>query len=78
MPKQDKAVAPTKTFTPDEAQRIRESILEVSNAGRLLLNSGLTKRAVAVLIQDATNIPLKTITHVLEAARDLGKLYLDK
>jgi hypothetical protein len=72
----DLKVAPTKAFTEEEAEQIRRNILAVGDAARKLLNSGLSKRAIAVLIHDATNLPLRDIRNVLDAAADLPKLYL--
>ena len=71
----EKTIAPTKAFTTEEAEQIRRSILACGDAAKKLLNSGLNKRAISVLIHDATGVPLKTILKVLEAAKDLPKLY---
>ncbi len=70
-------IAPTKAFTKEEAEQIRRNILAVGDAAKKLLKSGLKKRAIALLIHDATKVPMRDITLVLEAAADLPKIYLD-
>lgn len=71
----DQKIAPTKAFTKDEAEAIRRNILAVGDAAKKLLNSGMNRRAISVLINDATGISKKDILAVLDAARDLPKLY---
>lgn len=47
------------------------SIIDVADAAKKLLNSGLTEHAIHVLIKDKTGIALTTIKAVLNAAADL-------
>jgi len=78
MPQKVTMIAPTKTLTTEDVERIRQSILEVSTAGRRLLNGGLNKRAIVTLIADETELPRKDIAAVLDCAANLDKLYLTK
>ena len=71
----DQKIAPTKAFPKAEAEQIRRNILAVGDAAKKLLNSGLNRRAIKVLIHDATNVPMGDVERVLVAARDLPKLY---
>lgn len=62
-----------------EIQLMEQSILDVANAARKLLNSKLSKRAILVLIKDSmrgTGLPLKDIELVLDCASKLDKRYL--
>lgn len=71
----DPKIAPTKAFTKEEAEAIRRNILAVGDAAKKLMNSGLSRRAISVLINDATGLAKKDILAVLDAAKDLPKLY---
>lgn len=58
---------------------LQKTIQEVSDYAKKLNNSGLKQRAIVVLLQDAiggAKISKTQIVDVLEAAEELGKMYL--
>jgi hypothetical protein len=70
-------------YDPDANLRdiviLQKTIVEVSEAMTRFNNSRLKRRAVVVLLQDAigpTKITRSQIEDVLDAAQELGKLYL--
>lgn len=70
--------AAVKTVEPtaDDYKRIAESILRVGDVGKRLAASGLSRRAILVLLRDATNLPMGDIKLVLDALPQLSKFYL--
>lgn len=50
-----------------------QAIVDVANAAKKLANSRLTKRAILVLLRDETNLPMRQIEIVLDAAANLDK-----
>jgi hypothetical protein len=59
-----------------DISEIHDAIIRVDTAFKAMETSGLSKRAIEVLIQDASgNLPLKDIRAVINAMRDLRKLY---
>lgn len=57
-------------------EEIAEHIRLTAQAGRALQNSRLKSRAVYVLLQDITGLPLNTIKLVLDALPQLEREYL--
>jgi len=56
---------------PEEFARIAESIGRISDTGKALRASGLSRDATVVLLKHATGIPMKDIASVLNAVEDL-------
>ena len=52
---------------------LASAIVDVANSAKKLLNSGLERRAILVLIKDMTSVPLQTIEQVLDAASRLDR-----
>lgn len=51
---------------------LAQAIVDVAEAAKRLNGSRLSARAVHLLIRDKCNVPLVTISKVLNAAADLG------
>lgn len=64
--------------TPTDYQRVAESIAKVSDAAKALRSSGLSRKAVEVLISHQTKIPQRDVRLVLEGAEDLAKWCLEQ
>lgn len=67
------------TDNPESTELLAKSIVQVSDASYKLLNSGLTKRAIVVLLQDgigATKINKSQIELVLENLPRLKSWYV--
>ena len=57
---------------------LAESIVEISKAFAELRRSGLNQKAIIVLIHDATGLPKRDITRVLDSLDMLSSSYCDK
>lgn len=55
---------------------LADAIVSLSRASRALLTSGLTRRALEVLLKDATAVPMSTIGRVLNGLAHLEELYV--
>lgn len=55
----------------DDYNRVADAIRKVGDAGLALKSSGLSRRAVVVLLADATALPLKDIGRILDALESL-------
>lgn len=58
-------------LTAGDYARIAQSIRKISDVGRSLDASGLSKKAVVCLLHEATGLPKKDITLVLAGICDL-------
>lgn len=66
---------------PESTELLAKSIVQVAEASQKLLNSGLSKRAIVVLLQDGigqTKINKKQIELVLENLPRLKAWYVQK
>ncbi len=54
------------------------SIVKVSEAAQKMQASGLTRRAMALLIQDVCKVGIPAINAVLDALPELSKRYVSK
>lgn len=59
----------------DEIKDIAESIREFDNVAKALADSGLSERAMLILIKDCTGVPHKQIKKVLDSLPQLKKIY---
>lgn len=59
-------------------RRIADSIGRVSDMGKALRDSGLTQRAVLLLLQDLTGVPRGDIQLILNALPQLRTYFLTK
>jgi hypothetical protein len=53
-------------LSDEEIARVVESIRAIGDAGQRIAKSGLSDRAVRVLLADITGLPLSTIKKVLD------------
>jgi hypothetical protein len=76
----DKPTRRVKVTEPEvvEVEVLATAIVQISDSVRKLIDGPLTRRAIAVLIRDATTppVPLSTIDLVLDTAADLKKRYV--
>lgn len=84
MKKQTKELEIIKSETPESIELLASSIVQVSEASKKMLNSGLRKRAIILLLQDiigTTKITKGQILLVLDNLTRLDKMFtnsLDK
>lgn len=63
-------------LTIADAARIAESIRTAAKIGEQLKACGLNRRAVVLLLANATSVTQRDVNLILNALGDLGKLYL--
>lgn len=63
---------------PDDFRRIAESIQKIADTGRALHASGLSRRALVVLLADATGLRRGDIGLILDALPKLRTYFLTK
>jgi hypothetical protein len=61
--------------TNEGPEILASEITKVATAARALLSSRLTKKAILLLIKDASGVPQGQVALVLEAAAELDKRY---
>jgi hypothetical protein len=61
---------------PVATEIIAQAIVKISDATTKLLSSGLTRRAVLILLSAASGVPQTTCKRVLEGLEDMGRQYL--
>lgn len=59
------------------AEQMADAIRRISDGTRTMMAAGLNKRAVAVLLRDATGVGIGEINKVLSGLADLAKYYTD-
>lgn len=59
-------------------KQIAEDIITISEAAHRMLSSGLSKRALLLLIKDETKVPFDHIERVLDVLPKLRSIYLEK
>lgn len=69
---------PQKDLTPADAVRLADAVKKIATAAEQLTDSGLSRRALVVLLADATKVSPRDINDVLNGLDSLGDLYLDK
>lgn len=60
---------------PIATEVLAQAICKLSDASNQLLSSGLNKKAIVVLLRDATNLSKRNITAVLDAMGQLRQDY---
>lgn len=69
----------TEKLTPEDAAHLADSVRKIAKAVDELNAAGLSRRALVVLLDDATQgVTRRDINAVLNGLDDLGKLYLVK
>lgn len=70
-------ITPTKDAADPQPTAIMErAIVDVAEGARKMLGGRLNQRAIAVLLKDATGVPMETINRVLDSAARLDRTYL--
>lgn len=75
MPMPKKVSAPP---TVDDFKRVAEAIRKTSQQARAMKTAGLTRKAIIVLLADATGLPRKDIGLVLDATEALSSWCLSQ
>jgi hypothetical protein len=63
---------------PIPTEIIAESIVKIADGFEAMNKSKLTEKAVIILLQHSTGLPMGTIKQVLNAAQDLKRDYIKK
>lgn len=73
----EKSAAPKILPDPEIGpELLAQAILDVSEAAKKLLNSPLKRRALLLLLRDASGIGMDECGRVLDAAADLRRTYV--
>ena len=67
-----------KELTAADAAKLAEAVKKIAAAAEQLAESGLSRRALVVLLADATKVSPRDINDVLNGLDSLGDLYLDR
>ena len=73
MAAQSKQAAPPEAAAT--AEEMADAIRKIADGTDQMLRAGLNRRAICVLLKDATGISLNDISKVLNGLADLGKMY---
>lgn len=60
---------------PEPVEIMAQAIIRISDAMLRISNSGLSERALVVLIKDYSGVPQGDIRRVLTALKDLKRMY---
>lgn len=71
-------VSVKKSDPPETTEILATAIVKIGDNMKALLDSGLNKRAVIVLLHAETKLPQKTIQAVLDALPQLRSWYCNK
>jgi hypothetical protein len=63
---------------PDQQPDLAEAVRRLSEGMQRLLKSGLTRRAVVILLKHETGVPMGQIEAVLDGLGDLARQYTTK
>jgi hypothetical protein len=69
---------PQKELTAADAGKLADAVKKLAAAVEQLSDSGLSRRALVVLLADATKVSPRDINDVLNGLDSLGELYLEK
>jgi hypothetical protein len=69
---------PQKELTAADASKLADAVKKLAAAAKQLSDCGLSRRALVVLLADATKVTPRDINDVLNGLDSLGDLYLDK
>lgn len=64
-----------KSEPPESKEILAEAIVNIGNASKKLLASGINKKAVIILLQAQTKVPQRDIRLVLDALPQLERWY---
>lgn len=69
---------PQKELTAADAGKLADAVKKLAVAAEQLADAGLSRRALVVLLADATKVSPRDINDVLNGLDSLGELYLEK
>lgn len=61
-----------------EATRLAEAVRRIDTGMKALIESGLTRKALVVLLHHSTQVTMRDINAVLDGLERLGTEYLEK
>jgi hypothetical protein len=64
-------------ITQEDARQLAESVRKIDKAMKDFIASGLTRKALVVLLNDATGVAKRDINAVLDGLESLGAIYLE-
>ena len=64
-------------ITQEDARQLAESVRKIDKAMKDFIASGLSRRALVVLLNDATGVAKRDINAVLDGLESLGATYLE-
>ena len=74
--KEAKSESPVE-LTIEDARQLAESVRKIDKAMKDFIASGLSRRALVVLLNDATGVAKRDINAVLDGLESLGATYLE-
>ena len=64
-------------LTIEDARQLAESVRKIDKATKEFLTSGLSRKALVVLLNDSTGVAKRDINAVLDGLESLGATYLE-
>jgi len=64
-------------ITPNDAKSLAEAIRKIDKAVKTLVESGLNRKALVVLLHEETGVARRDINGVLDGLENLGAAFLD-
>jgi len=74
--KEAKSESPVE-LTIEDARQLAESVRKIDKATKEFLASGLSRKALVVLLNDSTGVAKRDINAVLDGLESLGATYLE-
>jgi hypothetical protein len=76
MKKEKEVIVKQNSESPIAVEIIAQSIVKISECAKSLQNSGLSERAILLLLRDASGVGMSDIKSVLDSMSQLERLYL--
>ncbi len=77
MPKREEDEEEAVEITPEDAAELADAVRRIDNSMAALKTSGLSRRALVVLLYDDTKVRKRDINLVLDGLENLGRVYLE-
>jgi hypothetical protein len=65
-------------YTPEDARKLADAVKRIDKFAKEFTTSGMNRRALVVLLHDATSVTKRDINAVLDGLDGLGDMYLEK
>jgi hypothetical protein len=62
----------------EDARKLADAVRRIDQAMKSFITSGLNRKALVVLLHDATSVTKRDINAVLNGLENLGDMYLEK